>query len=57
MSKICKVIIEGYVIHKDGESHPDEWEWGDILAEMFTAEEFVEAPDLTVIDMVEESKE
>ena len=49
MNKIYKIVIEGYVIHKDGESHPDEWDWGNILG----AGEFIEAPDLTIIELVE----
>ena len=49
MNKIYKIVIEGYIIHKDGESHPDEWDWGDILG----AEEFIEVPDLTIIELQE----
>ena len=52
MDKIYKVVITGYVIQKEYMDEPEAWDWGEFLG----SERFVDTPEVTITEMVEEVK-
>ncbi len=54
MSKIYKIVATGYTLQREGENHPDEWDWGYILRNPFG---FMEPPEIEITEMVESTNE
>jgi len=50
MDKIYKVVITGYVVQKEYMDKPEAWDWGEFLG----SERFVDTPEVTITEMVEE---
>jgi|TARA_R110000824_G_scaffold199888_9_gene383899 hypothetical protein len=51
MDRIYKVIVKGYIVQKDYESPPDNWEWGRALE---IGVPFIDTPHVTITELVDE---
>jgi hypothetical protein len=50
MDRVYKVLVKGYVVQKDDEAPPDNWEWGRALE---IGVPFIDTPHVTITELVD----